>query len=124
MREDLNELKARISKKAFFTAALFAVIALLLKRYYLGAGLMLGSLVSIFNFNMLAKKAEKIAQNKIMPVYFVFGYTGRYLLMALALFAAAKSDLAAFIGAAIGLFSVRFAVYCESFSKKGIQCRT
>jgi len=118
MQRELQEIKTELSKKAFIIGATPALIALLFGKYFLGLGLLLGSLVSIFNLNLLAKKIEDVSQNRIRLVSFILGYLGRYLLMGIVLFVAIRNSLTTFLGVALGLFSVRFAIYSEALFKK------
>jgi hypothetical protein len=113
----MRDLRNRVIKKALLYAGVVFVISFFIKRQF-SIGLVLGSLVSILNFLLLAKQVESFTSGKKFLVFGFFGYIIRYLLMGLALFIAIKIDLWAFFGCGLGLFMIRLAVYAVTLKAR------
>ena len=111
----MRGLRNRVINRACGYAAVIAVIGLLIDRNF-SLGLILGVVISVINFFLLARQVAGLAAGKKALVFGFFGYIIRYLFMGLALFAAIKIDLAAFFGCALGLFMVRLGIYGEQLS--------
>ena len=112
----MRDLRNRVIKKAALYAVIVFAVSFFIKRQF-SIGLLLGGLVSILNFLLLAKQVESFASGKKFLVFGFFGYIIRYLLMGLVLFIAIKIDLWAFFGCALGLFMIRIAIYAEHMQK-------
>lgn len=109
----MKDLRNRLIKKASIIAAIIACISVFIKREF-SLGIVLGAAVSIFNLLLLERQVKNILSKQGMSFVGFFGYIVRYLLMGIALFASIKYDLYMFFGCAVGLFTVRIAIYFEA----------
>jgi hypothetical protein len=109
----MKDLRNKVIKKAFLYAGAAAFISFFIKREF-SLGLIMGALVSILNFLLLAEQVQSLASGKKFLVFGFFGYIIRYLFMGLILFAAIKIDIWAFCGCGLGLFIIRLGIYGET----------
>ena len=112
----MKDLRNRVIKKALFYAGLAALISFFIKREF-SLGFIMGVLVSILNFLLLAEQVRAFTSGKKFLVFGFFGYIIRYLLMGCILFLAIKIDIWAFCGCAAGLFMVRLGIYGEALNQ-------
>jgi hypothetical protein len=105
----MKELKNKIVKKVLIIGGVLFLVSFFINRDF-SLGILLGAAISIINFLLLYFQIKKMAERKILfPVF--FGYIIRYLFMGIGLFLAIKINLSMFFGTAIGLFTVRIAIY-------------
>ena len=112
----MKDLRNKVIKKAAVYSGIVCIISFFIKPEF-SLGLVLGSLVSILNFLLLAEQIESFASGKKFLVFGFFGYIIRYLFMGLILFTAINIDLWTFFGCGAGLFMVRFGIYGEQINK-------
>lgn len=109
------ELRKTISIAALVLAVVFCLISIIFVENYSSAilGIIFGSLISILNFNLLAKTTEKIAglsaQQAQMKV--TANYVIRYGIYAVVLFISIKAPYINPIGTVAGFLTSIFALY-------------
>lgn len=115
--KDLRELEGRLIKMAALIGAVIIIALLLLRRYHIAIGLLTGTLVSIVNFKLLSKDVIKKASQNNRKIFLGIaeGYFLRYGLMAIVLIIAARKGIYYFLGAALGLFAIRLAIFIDTF---------
>lgn len=115
--KDLKELEGRLIKEAALIGGIVVAALLILQRYNLSTGILIGTLVSIVNFKLLARDVVKKTSQSTQMMFFRIsgGYILRYGLMAIALIIAAKKGVYYFLGVAIGLFAIRIAIFIDTF---------
>ena len=116
-----EDIRVSIEKKAFIVGVAAALAGVIFRQVGFSMGIALGTLISLLNFRLLAKKVELAAAGQgYNPAVFFLGYIFRYLLMGLTLWVCINRGLTYFVGAACGLFAIRIAIYADSFiPKKG-----
>ena len=122
----MQELKKQIIAKAFIIGGLISLVCLLLGFTNVSLGVLLGTLVSILNFRLLAKNVENfnIKSTRLnASFYFFSNYLVRYGIMGIILWLSLKyKGLHSFIGTVIGLFMIRASIFYNTFRK--VQCKT
>lgn len=115
--KEITELERRLGLIALCIGIAAAFILLPLKNNAVTLGLCLGTGVSVLNFGMLTNEAIKKSSRALdgkMGI-FPFGHLLRYAFIAVALFVAAEKGTFYFLGAALGLFTVRSAIFLDTF---------
>lgn len=112
----VDNIAQDIKKKAFFMGMMVALGGIIFGQFGFSIGILLGTLMSILNFIMLEKKMKIIAASasgsgRNNPTSLFLNYIFRYLLMALALWICINRGLSYFLGAALGLFTIRLGIY-------------
>lgn len=110
-----DNIKQGIEKKALLIGAIVALAGAPFKLFGFSIGVVLGALISVFNFRLLAKKVELIAAGIGKPAAIFLGYIFRYILMGIVLWICINRGFSYFLGAACGLFAIRVAIYIDSF---------
>lgn len=114
--EELRTTQRRIEVKAFILGCLLFFIGLLFLGMEFSLGLIVGTLMSILNFRLLARTVVRASvAKKLSPGFFIAGYFVRYALIGLVLWIAINQSLPCFAGASIGLFMVKAAIYVDAF---------
>jgi hypothetical protein len=121
--EELNWLKKRIESKALILSCPVFLIGLVFLGVKFSLGLITGIVMSIFNFRLLAKQVVKSSISKLPLIFFIRSYFLRYLLMGLMLWVAINISPLCFLGASIGLFMIKVAIYVDRFLLLG-RCKT
>lgn len=115
------ELRRTVSITAAIVGAVVCVIAMILSRdiLHMGASVLLGTLVSIFNFNLLALAGEKAidmapdkAKSKMTVSYLI-----RYAIYGVFLILAIKIPFFNVLGVAVGFLTSIAALYITQFLK-------
>ncbi|MCK4463023.1 MAG: ATP synthase subunit I [Candidatus Omnitrophica bacterium] len=116
----IEKLKNSVTNISFLLGLVISLIGLFFKKLDFSIGIMLGTLTSILTFRLLAKNVEGILKSKTSMVAFksMGGYFFRLIIMAAVLWFAINKSLVCFIGAAIGLFATRIAIYINSYLEK------
>lgn len=120
--EELKTLRRKIEAKVFILACPVFFIGLAFLGIKFSFGFLAGALMSILNFRLLAKTVIRLSTlKKTSGVFFIGSYSLRYILMGLVLWIAINKSLLCFLGASIGLFMVKAAIYWMEFipSKRG-----
>lgn len=118
---EVDLLRRRISLEAILLAGVVCGLSLALKQARFAFGLLVGTLVSILNFKLLANRlvgsfkliGSRVFFNLFSSLLFRFG------IMGLVLWAAINKGLDLFFGASVGLFMVKFAIYIDTFLVPG-----
>lgn len=109
------ELRKSISLTALGLGAIFCLFSVIAVESYLPAvlGVIFGTLISVLNFNLLAKTTEKIAgmnpQQAQMKV--TVNYVIRYVIYGVVLFISIKAPYLNPIGTTAGFFTCIIALY-------------
>jgi hypothetical protein len=110
-------LEKKLIKLAFLLGFIAIAVLLILRQYNIAVGLLIGTLVSIVNFKLLTRDVIKKASEGAGKLFLIIsgGYLLRYGLMAAVLIIAAKKGHYYFLGAAAGLFTIRIAIFIDTF---------
>lgn len=116
----IEKLKNSVTNISFLLGLSISLVSLIFKKIDFSIGIILGTLTSVLTFRLLAKNVEGILKSSRKAVAFksVGGYFFRLAIMAIVLWAAINRSLVCFIGAAIGLFATRMAIYINAFLEK------
>lgn len=117
--EIVDSIKRNIIKKALCIGAFMILAGVIARHIAFSIGAIAGTLMSIANFIILAKKVKLMAASGgNNAAAFFLSYIFRYFFMAVVLWVCINRGLAYFLGAACGLFAIRLAIYVDSFGKK------
>jgi hypothetical protein len=116
--------KITIMRRALFAMIAFCLAAMFFSRG-LAAGIVVGGLISIANFSLLAKyiiamRGFSVAKAK---QYIIGKFLVQYVIMAAALFIAATKGMDVFIGTAVGLLMVKVSLFLEMVVARYAQSR-
>lgn len=113
---EVKELKRRLFRKTGLISLLPISAGMIIGNYFFSLGTILGVLVSFINFSLLGRKLEISLQIQkgVSPLFF-FNYLLRYAGIAGVLILAAKFNRSLFLGSALGLLILQFAVYLEKW---------
>lgn len=116
----IEKFKNSVTNISFLSGLVISLIGLFFKKLDFSIGIMLGTLTSILAFRLLAKNVEGILKSKPSAAAFksMGGYFFRLAIMATVLWFAINKSLVCFIGAAIGLFATRAAIYINLYLEK------
>lgn len=120
MTESIRELQKRYGSRAMILAIAAGLILILAGRAAWGRGILLGTLFSVINFVLMAEALPKtITAARKRSTLLSFGSVGvRYVLLALPLLIAYKSERFEVFGVCIGLFMVQIVLTGESLLKR------
>lgn len=105
----MEDLKNKVIKKALIVSGIIFLASVFIKPEF-SLGLLIGAMISVVNFFLLAQQVKKVVEGKFLFFSF-FGYIIRYLLMAVALYVSIRINIWVFVGCAVGLFMVRLGMY-------------
>jgi len=119
--QELFLLKIGIFKKVFLIGAIVAVISFLAGAGRFATGFIAGGLISICIFSLLYKYVLAMrgldagARRKfIIPRALLV-----YAIMGITLFISIKKGMPVFLGAVLGMFSLKLAIFAQAFREKG-----
>lgn len=113
----IRDLKDSITNISFLLGIILSLIGLIFKKFDFSIGILLGTLTSILTFRLLAKNIEGMVKSSTGKVAFkaMGGYFFRLAIMAVVLWTAINKSIICFVGAALGLFATRIAIYINTY---------
>lgn len=126
--DELRLYWLKIVKLTIFCLLVGFAFALLLKGFWFGLGLVIGTIFGIANFTLLAKDVQRsVGLGRLrVGIFFFTHHLLRYLIAALALVLSWRvGGLSTFLGAAMGLLMVKIAIYADLLlgKKQGLTVR-
>jgi len=106
--------KVTILKKALLIVATATLTGLFFDKGF-SAGFLVGGLISMANFSLLARHIARMRGFSIGRAkrYIIGKFLAMYVIMAATLFIAATKGMTVFAGAAVGLFAIKFAIFID-----------
>ncbi len=113
--DQVRELRKRYCSRAGVLAVLVGATLIALDMVPIGKGFILGTLVSIVNFNLMSMALPRAVTAQGRGVFFsnLGSIVLRYFLMGIALFVGIKFDDYDFFSVAGGLFSVQLVIVAD-----------
>ncbi|MFQ5680697.1 MAG: ATP synthase subunit I [Candidatus Omnitrophota bacterium] len=114
----MQSFQKKIIVCSFILAGIFCLPALALAKFDFVLGLILGTITAAGNFVLLGLKVEAVNSRRPNIIFIFAGLFLRYAIMAVVLWLATKISVAAFFGAALGLFMVRGGIYVFAWKEQ------
>ncbi len=111
--------KITIMKKSVFIMGVVCIGSILISKEF-SFGFLVGGLLSIANFSLLAKHILKMRELPVKNAkrYIITKFLLIYFIAAVALFIAATKGMGVFAGTAVGLITTKFAIFIDNMIGK------